>query len=77
MSNCYDHELKMNMLDTYYFKNKNEAVKMLKENQAELTNWFFDEMQKYENAQKNFDQWFTEYTGQNFDEMLKEENENI
>ena len=27
MSNCYDHELKMNMLDTYYFKNKNEAVK--------------------------------------------------
>ena len=20
MSNCYDHELKMNMLDTYYFK---------------------------------------------------------
>ena len=77
MSNCYDHELKMNMLDTYYFKNKNEAVKMLKENQAELTNWFFDEMQKYENAQKNFDQWFTEYTGQSFNEMLKEENEKI
>ena len=55
MSNCYDHELKMNMLDTYYFKNKNEAVKMLKESQAELTDWFFDEMQKYENAQKNFE----------------------
>ncbi len=50
---------------------------MLKESQAELTDWFFDEMQKYENAQKNFDQWFTEYTGQSFNEMLKEENENI
>ena len=49
MSNCYDHELKMNMLDTYYFKNKNEAVKMLKESQAELTDWFFDEMLKEEN----------------------------
>jgi hypothetical protein len=34
-------------------------------------------MQKYENAQKNFDQWFTEYTGQSFNEMLKEENEKI
>jgi hypothetical protein len=30
-------------------------------------------MQKYQNAEKNFDQWFTEYTGQSFDEMLKEQ----
>ena len=73
MSNCYDHELKMNMLDTYYFKNKKQVVKMLNESKAELTNWFFDEMQKYENAEKNLDQWFTEYTGQSFNEMLKEQ----
>ena len=31
------------MLDTYYFKNKNEAVKMLKESQSELTDWFFND----------------------------------
>ena len=73
MSNCYDHELKMNMLNTYYFKDKKQVVKMLNESKAELTNWFFDEMQKYENAEKNLDQWFTEYTGQSFDEMLKEQ----
>ena len=60
------------MLDTYYFKDKKQVVKMLNESKAELTNWFFDEMQKYENAQKNFDQWFEEYTGQSFDEMLKD-----
>ena len=30
-------------------------------------------MQKYENAEKNLDQWFTEYTGQSFDEMLNEQ----
>ena len=73
MSNSYDHELKMNMLDTYYFKDKKQVVKMLNESKAELTNWFFDEMQKYENAEKNLDQWFNEYTGQSFDEMLKEQ----
>ena len=27
MSNCYDHELKMNMLDTYYFKNKEKRYR--------------------------------------------------
>ena len=55
MSNSYDHELKMNMLDTYYFKDKKQFVKMLNESKAELTSWFFDEMQKYENAEKNLD----------------------
>ena len=40
MSNCYDHELKMNMLNTYYFKDKKQVVKMLNESKAELTNWF-------------------------------------
>jgi hypothetical protein len=46
---------------------------MLNENRAKLTNWFLFEMQKYQNAEKNFDQWFTEYTGQSFDQMLKEQ----
>ena len=67
----------MNMLDTYYFKNKKQTEKMLNENRAKLTNWFLFEMQKYQNAEKNFDQWFTEYTGQSFDEMLKEQGDYI
>ena len=37
-------ELKMNMLNTN-FKDKKQVVKMLNESKAELTNWFFDEMQ--------------------------------
>ena len=48
---------------------------MLNENRAKLTNWFLFEMQKYQNAEKNFDQWFTEYTGQSFDEDVKRTSE--
>ena len=55
------------------FKDKKQTEKMLNENRAKLTNWFLFEMQKYQNAEKNFDQWFTEYTGQSFDEMLNEQ----
>ena len=52
MSNCYDHELKMNMLDTYYFKDKKQTEKMLNENRAKLTNWFLFEMQNIKMQKK-------------------------
>ena len=72
MSNCYDHELKMNMLDTYYWEDKVEAKKNLRENLNELDDWYKNEKKKYERAIWNFDNWYEEYTGQSFNEMLKE-----
>ena len=33
MSNCYDHEYKSNMLDSYYWDNKVEAKKNLSKNE--------------------------------------------
>jgi len=73
MSNSYDHELKMNMLDTYYFKDKKQAKEMLFHKEHELTEWYYNELQKYKKAYTFFDQWFEEYTGQSFDEMLNEQ----
>ena len=73
MSNSYDHELKMNMLDTYYFKDKKQAKENLNKNLQEFRKWYEDECKKYINAIGNFDNWFEEYTGQSFDEMLKEQ----
>jgi hypothetical protein len=72
MSNCYDHQIKINMLDKYYFKNKDEAKKNLAENKIKLKSWYQKQLTYYQNAEDNFDEWFTEYTGQSFDEMLKE-----
>lgn len=72
MSNCYDHEIKMDMLDKYYFKNKDEAKKNLAKNKIKLKSWYQKQLTHYQNAEDNFDEWFTEYTGQSFDEMLKE-----
>ena len=72
MSNCYDHELKMNMLDTYYWEDKVEAKKNLRENLNELDDWNKNEKKKYERAIWHFDNWYEEYTGQSFNEMLKE-----
>jgi hypothetical protein len=72
MSNCYDHELKMNMLDTYYWEDKVEAKKNLRENLNELDDWYKNEKKKYERAIWHFDNWYEEYTGQSFNEMLKE-----
>ena len=75
MSNCYDHELKMNMLDTYYFNNKNDAEENLNKNLEQFRKWYEDEIKKYINAIGNFDNWYEEYTGMSFDKMLKEEDE--
>ena len=40
MSNCYDHEYKANMLDSYYWDNKVEAKKNLSKNLNKLTDWY-------------------------------------
>ena len=61
------------MLDTYYFKDKKQAKENLNKNLKELKEWYQLELDKYITADTNFDQWFTEYTGQSFDEMLKEQ----
>jgi len=68
MSNCYDHEVKMNMLDTYYFKNKKQAKENLNKNLQEFRKWYEDECKKYINAIGNFDDWFEQYTGQSFND---------
>ena len=50
MSNCYDHEYKANMLDSYYWDNKVEAKKNLSKNLNKLTDWYKAEQKKYERA---------------------------
>ena len=37
----------MNMLDTYYFKDKKQAKEMLFHKEHELTEWYYNELQKY------------------------------
>ena len=54
MSNCYDHSIKKNMLDTVYGTRK-ELKDMLKENRRELSIWYYNEQAKYDRALANFD----------------------
>ena len=68
MSNCYDHEYKANMLDSYYWDNKVEAKKNLSKNLNKLTDWYKAEQKKYERAMWYFDDWYTEYTGGSWEE---------
>ena len=68
MSNCYDHEYKSNMLDSYYWDNKDEAKKNLAENKIELTSWYQKQLTFYQNAEDNFDDWYAEYSGGSWEE---------
>ena len=68
MSNCYDHEYKSNMLDSYYWDSKDEAKKNLAKNKIELTSWYQKQLKLYQNAEDNFDDWYTEYTGGSWEE---------
>ena len=68
MSNCYDHEYKSNMLDSYYCDSKDEAKKNIKKNLQELRDWYEGETKKYVNAIGSFDNWYTEYTGGSWEE---------
>jgi len=68
MSNCYDHEYKSNMIDSYYWNNKDEAKKNLSENKIKLTSWYQKQLTLYQNAEDNFDDWYAEYSGGSWEE---------
>jgi len=68
MSNCYDHEYKSNMIDSYYWDNKDEAKKNLSENKIKLTSWYQKQLTLYQNAEDNFDDWYAEYSGGSWEE---------
>ena len=68
MSNCYDHEYKANMLDSYYWDSKDEAKKNLAKNKTELTSWYQKQLTLYQNAEDNFDDWYAEYSGGSWEE---------
>ena len=68
MSNCYDHEYKSNMLDSYYWDSKDEAKKNLAENKIKLTSWYQKQLTLYQNAEDNFDDWYAEYSGGSWEE---------
>jgi len=48
------------------------AKQNLNKNLQEFRKWYEDECKKYINAIGNFDDWFEQYTGQSFDDMLKD-----
>ena len=68
MSNCYDHSIKKNMLDTVYGTRK-ELKDMLKENRREIPTWYHNEQMKYDRALENFDEWNSEYAGDTWEEL--------
>ncbi len=63
MSNCYDHELKQNMLRDKPLGTF-EAVKVeLNHQKLELTNWFYNQLKLYDYAEKNTKDWYKDYRG--------------
>ena len=68
MSNCYDHEYKSNMLDSYYWDNKDKAKKNLNKNKLKLLSWYQKQLTLYQNAENNFDDWYIEYAGGTWEE---------
>ena len=68
MSNCYDHEYKSNMLDSYYWDNKDKAKQNLNKNKLKLLSWYQKQLMLYQNAENNFDDWYIEYAGGTWEE---------
>ena len=56
------------MLDSYYWDNKDEAKKNLSENKIKLTSWYQKQLTLYQNAEDNFDDWYSEYSGGSWEE---------
>ena len=67
MSNCYDHNIKMNMLATVY-GSKEYIKKELKKSRDELRDWYYEEDKKYNRALAHFDAWYEEYAGASWEE---------
>ena len=73
MSNCYDHSIKKNMLDSVYGTRK-ELKNDMEENRRELTSWYYKQMSLYDYAFSNFDEWYREYAGDSWEELNGKEN---
>ena len=66
MSNCYDHSIKKDMMDSYTWNSKEEAKANVLQNYKQLRQWYEDECKKYKRplgGDESFDQWYEEYTG--------------
>ena len=72
MSNCYDHEIKKNMLSTVY-GSKEDIKEDLMKSRLELVGWFSDQLKMYDRAMGDFDQWYEEYVGDTWEENNKDE----
>ena len=72
MSDCYDHSIKKDMLNTVY-GSKKELKDDLKNNRRELATWYYNEQSKYDRALSNFDEWYTEYAGESWEELNGQE----
>jgi len=69
MSNCYDHSIKKDMLTSYSgWASKEEAIKHIKQNRQELSDWYYKEDKKYNRALAHFDAWYEEYSGGTWEE---------
>ena len=71
MSNCYDHSIKKDMMDSYCWNSKEEAKANVLQNYKELRQWYEKECEKYKKAlggDESFDQWYEEYTGGTWEE---------
>ena len=66
MSNCYDHSIKKDMMNSYTWNSKEEAKANVLQNYKQLRQWYEDECKKYKRplgGDESFDQWYEEYTG--------------
>jgi len=71
MSNCYDHSIKKDMMDSYCWNSKEEAKANVLQNYKQLRQWYEDECKKYKRplgGDESFDQWYEEYTGGTWEE---------
>ena len=71
MSNCYDHSIKKNMMDSVY-GTRQQLKEDLKENRKNLSKWYYDQMSMYEYALANFDSWYEEYAGASWEDNNEE-----
>jgi len=71
MSNCYDHSIKKDMMDSYSWNSKEEAKANVLQNYKQLRQWYEDECKKYKRplgGDESFDEWYEEYTGGTWEE---------
>ena len=71
MSNCYDHSIKKDMMDSYCWNSKEEAKANVLQNYKQLRQWYEDECKKYKRplgGDESFDLWYEEYTGGTWEE---------